>query len=123
MVRSLVRAEPIEIQVGADKTLNVVLYDDDGSLLSVTGKTAEFKLYKAVSRRARKPWAGNALLGKTSVAGEIALTDGQAAVTIADTDLARLSGVHWYIVLITTTSSGAIAHRAEGEIFLRRSVA
>ena len=121
MVRSLPLAEPLDIFVGADKTLNIALYDDDGSALSVTGKTAEFKLYKAVPRRARKSWTGNVLLSKTSAAGEIALTDGQAAVTIGDTDLDRKSGAHWYVVLITTTATGAIRRGAEGEIFLRRS--
>lgn len=123
MVRSLPLAEPLDIFVGADRTLNIPLYGDDGSLLSVTGKTAEFKLYKAVPRRARKAWTGNALLSKTSAAGEIALTDGQAAVTIGDTDLDGKSGAHWYVVLITTTSGGAVRHAAEGEIFLRRAPA
>lgn len=122
MVRSLTRAEPIEIMGGTDKTLNIAMYDDDGSALSVTGKTAQFKLYKSVPRRAGKPFSGNPLLSKSSVAGEIALTDGQAAVTIAATDLDDLSGLHWYIVLVTTTASGAIAHRAEGELFLKRAL-
>ena len=122
MVRSLTRAEPIEIQGGTDKTLNIALYDDDGSLLTVAGKTAQFKLYKSVPRRAAKPFSGNPLLSKTSAAGEIALTDGQAAVTIAATDMDNLSGLHWYIVLITTTSGGAIEHRAEGELFLKRAL-
>ena len=123
MVRSLTRAEPIEHQVGADRTHNIALYDDAGAALDVTGVTAQFKLYKAVPRRARKPWSGDVLLTKTSAAGQIALTAGQAAVTIADTDLDGKSGPHWYIVLITTTATGAIAHRAEGEMFLRTAPA
>ena len=122
MVRSLTRAEPIEIMGGTDKTLNMAMYDDDGSALSVTGKTAQFKLYRSVPRRAAKPFSGNPLLSKSSTAGEIALTDGQAAVTIGATDLDDLSGLHWYIVLVTTTASGAIAHRAEGELFLKRAL-
>lgn len=120
MTRTLVRAEPIEHQVGADKTHNITLYDDDGTLLDVTGKTAAFKLYDGIPRRGRKPWKGNAVLTKTSAAGEITLTTGNAAVAILDTDLQRKSGAHWYVVLITTTASGLVAHRAEGEIFLRR---
>lgn len=120
MVRSLTRAEPFELQVGADITRNIALYDAAGDPLVVTGKTAEFRLYEAVARRARKPWTGNAVLTKTSAAGEIVLTAGNAAVTILDTDLARLAGDYWYIVLITTTADGSVAHGAEGEAFLRR---
>lgn len=119
MVRSLRRAEPSEYQVGADGTLTISLYDDAGAALSVAGKTAEWKLYKAVPRRGRKPWTGSALLTKTSAALQIALSAGQAVVTIADTDLDGLSGPHWWIIKVTTTAGGAIAHRGEGEIMLR----
>ena len=120
MVRSLTRAEPVELQGGADKTLNIALYDAAGDPLVVTGKTAEFKMYDAVARRARKPWTGNPVLEKTSAAGEIVLSSGNAAVSIQDTDLDGKSGDFWYIVLVTTTADGSVAHGAEGEVFLRR---
>lgn len=120
MVRSLVRAEPIEHQVGTDKTFNIALYDDDGTLLDVTGKTAEFKMYKAEARRGRKPFEETSVLNKSTTAGTLTLTTGNAAVSILAGDLDQLSGDHWYIVLVTTTASGAIAHRAEGSMFLRR---
>lgn len=115
MVRSLIRSEPIEHQVGTDKTFNIPLYDESGPL-DVTGKTGEFKLYPAVPRRGRKPWTGNALFETSPV-----LTTGNAAVTITNIDLDGKSGPHWYSILITTTASGAIAHGAEGEIMLRRA--
>lgn len=121
MVRSLVRAEPLEFQVGADGVLNVALWDSAGAALDVSGKTARFLMYEGVSRRGRKPWTGNAVLEKTSVAGDIALTTGNAAVSIDDADLDRRSGAHWYTVFMTTTADGSVAHGAEGEIFLRRS--
>lgn len=118
MVRSLVRNELAEHQVGADNTLNIALWDGADALV-VTGMTAAFKLYRGKPGRARKPWTGNAVLTKTSAAGEITLTDGNAAVAIADTDLADKSGSYWFILLLTTTATGAVAHRSQGQIELR----
>lgn len=123
MARRLRRSEPTELQVGADATLNIPLWDSAGAKLTVTGLTASFQLYKAVPGRGRKPFKGNVVLTKTSAAGTVALTEGNAAVTIADTDLANRAGAFWFILLLTTTATGAIAHGAEGIVNIRAAPA
>lgn len=123
MVRSLRRSQPQEIMVGVDSTVTIPLWGSDGAALSVTGKTGEFRLYQAIPRRGRKPWRGNPVLTLTSAAGQIALSSGSAAVTIADTDLSRKSGLHWFVLLLTTTATGAIEHAAQGRIDLKAAPA
>lgn len=123
MSLSLRRSEPMEHMVGTDSILTIPLWGSDGAALSVTGKTGEFRLYDARPRRGRKPWTGNPVLTKTSAAGQITLSAGSAAVTIADTDLARKSGLHWFVLLLTTTASGAIEQAAMGRIDLKAAPA
>lgn len=118
MTRSLRRTEPIEIAVGVDSTITIGLYDSSAEPLDVSNLTAEWKLFRAVPRRARKPFTGSAVLTKTSAASEIALTEGNAAVSIADTDLALCSGPFWQ-VLELTNASGAVAQYAQGLVNVR----
>ena len=115
------RLEPLQHVVGTDGTISINLYDSAGAALSVTGKTAKWVVYQAVPRRKRKPFTGNALLTKTSAAGEITLASGLATVTIADTDLDLKSGAFWHEIKITD-SGGSIAHLGQGELFLRAAV-
>lgn len=118
MARQLRRFEPQEFAVGTDGELAISLDDASGTPLNVTGASAEWKLFKAVPRRRRKPFTGNAVLEKTSAAGGIALENGLATVSIADTDLDGKSGAHWHVIRITD-SAGTVTHFGQGELFLR----
>lgn len=118
----LFRLEPVDLVAGVDDTIVIALYDSNNDLLSVTGKTAEWKLYRGVARRGRKPFRGAAILTKTSAAGDIALSDGSATVTITDSDLASYAGQFWQAIEITTTSGGAIAHHGQGPVRLRAGI-
>ena len=118
MARSLRRFAPLELAVGHDSDLSISLYDSTGTALDVTGASASWDLRKGVPRRRRKPWKGNSVLSKTSVAGTITLATGLATVAIADTDLSGASGWHWHTLQITD-SSGNVTHLGEGKLFLR----
>ena len=118
MARDLRRFEPLELAVGTDSTLNIELYESDADLLNVLGSTAEWKVYTAVPRRRRKPFTGSVLLTKTSAAGQITLTSGNAAIALDNTDFASKSGLYWHFLQITD-SSGNITHLGQGELWLR----
>ena len=117
MSRDLRRFKEIEYAVGTDGTITIALKDSDGDDLNVTGSSAAWKVYKAVPRRRRKPWTGQSVASKTSTAGEIALTAGQAVVTITNTDLDGKSGRFMQILQITD-SSGNVTHLGHGPLFL-----
>lgn len=120
MPRSIRRLPPVELVGETDDTITIPLYDDSNALLSVTGKTARWVLYRGVPKRGRKPFRGTVVLEKTSAAGEIALTDGQAVVTIANSDLAaRQSGEYWQSIEVTTTSGSTIESSGSGPVSLR----
>ena len=117
MSRDLRRFREMEYAVGTDGTITIALKDSAGADLSVVGASASWNVYKAVARRRSKPWTGNAVLTKTSVAGEIALTAGQAVVTIDNADLDGKSGRYMQILRITD-NSGNVTHLGMGELFL-----
>ena len=94
MSRDLRRFKEMEYAVGTDGTITIALKDSAGDDLSVVGVSAEWRVYKAVPRRRSRPWEAEARLIKTSVAGGIALSAGQAVVTIGNTDLEGRSGRH-----------------------------
>lgn len=118
MNRSLRRFKPLEYAVGTDGTIVIALKDSDGDDLSVSGASAEWKLFEAVPRNRRKPFRGTSKLTKTSAAGGIALVTGQATVTISNTDLGGVSGEHWQVLRITD-SSGNVTHLGQGPVHLR----
>lgn len=118
MPRDLRRFAEMEYAVGTDGTIAIALYDSAGAALGVSGASATWKLFKGVRGRRRKPWTGGILASKTSAAGQIALATGSATVTIADTDLPGISGLHWH-TLEVTDASGNISMLGEGYIFLR----
>ena len=117
MSRDLRRFHEMEHAVGTDGTITIALKDSSGDALGIAGASASWKVYKAVPRRRAKPWTGNAVLTKTSAAGEIALTTGQAVITITDGDLDGKKGRYMQILQITD-SSGNITHLGRGELFL-----
>lgn len=117
MSRDLRRFKEIEYAVGTDGTITIALKDSAGADLSVVGASASWRVYKAVPRRRRKPWEGQSVLAKTSAAGEIALTAGQAVVTIDNADLDGKSGRYMQILQITD-NSGNVTHLGMGELFL-----
>lgn len=121
MARQLRRFEPLEYAVGTDGSLVIALKDSAGANLSVVGASASWKVYKAVPRRRRKPFTGNAIETKTSAAGEIALATGQATITITDGDFADKAGEFWHALQITD-SSGNITHLGQGPLFLRAAI-
>ena len=112
------RLEPEEIAVGTDWTNNIALYDDDGSATAVAGASATWRLYRGVARRVRRPHTGTPVLEKTSAAGQITLSAGNAAVVIADTDLSLESGDFWQELLFTD-SAGAVTVKGQGRVHLR----
>lgn len=121
MARDIARYESMEHVVGTDATLNIAIYTSAGAAQSVTGITeASWKLFKAVPRRRRKPFKGNAVLTKTKTGGGITLTAGNAAIAIADTDLGGKSGEYWH-TLTLTNSAGDIVSYGQGPIYLRAS--
>ncbi len=117
MSRDLRRFREMEYAVGTDGTITIALFDSAGAALAVAGASAEWRVYRAVPRRRRRPWDAEARLIKTSVAGGIALSTGQAVITIANTDLGGRSGRHTQILQITDASSN-ITHLGMGELFL-----
>ncbi len=117
MSRDLRRFHEVEYAVGTDGTITIALKDSGGDNLNVTGSSASWKVYKAVPRRRRKPWTGQTVLSKTSTAGEIALTAGQAVITITNSDLDGKSGRYMQILQITD-SSGNVTHLGHGPLFL-----
>ncbi len=118
MSRDLRRFKEMEYAVGTDGTITIALKDSAGANLGVVGATAQWDVYLAVPRRRKKPWTGNVVLQKTSAAGQIALTVGQAVVTIdSDSDFDGKSGRFMQILRITD-SSGNVTHLGMGELFL-----
>lgn len=109
-----------EIVVGNDQTITIPLWNSDGTALSVSGYTAEWNLYRAGrrNRRSRKPFRGTAVLTKTSAAGQITLSDGSAAIVVANSDLANKSGDFWQVLELTDGSSN-IARHGEGPVLAR----
>ena len=118
MSRGLRRFVEMEYAVGTDGTITITLKDSAGDPLGVVGASAHYWIYLAVPRRRKKPWTGNAELEKTSVAGEIALTTGQAVVTITNADLGGKSG-RFYHMLRVTDSSAKVTLLGGGELFLQ----
>lgn len=119
MTRALRRIEDMEHAVGTDGTLALPLYDGSGDELDVTGLTAEWRLFRAEPRRRHEPFTGGLLASKTSAAGQIALTEGLAAVTVLDTDFDSLKGRYWQMIRLTETASGDIVEYASGFLHLR----
>ena len=117
-MRAFRRLEPQEAIVGIDQTINIPLYNSSYNALAVSGYSATWKLFRAVGRRQRKPFTGTSVLEKTSAASEITLSDGNAAVAIADTDLSSLSGEYWQVLTLTDGSSN-ITQQAQGLVNLR----
>jgi hypothetical protein len=118
-MRSITRFPPIEHAAGTDLTLGIGLFADNGDTLEIVGgMSAAWKLYRAVPRRGRKPFKGNPVLEKTSAAGGVTLTDGNAAVAIAAADLAGKSGVFWQ-TLAVTDAGGDVACYGQGEVLIR----
>lgn len=117
MARSLRRFEPIEIQSGTDDTITITL-NDGLTALGVVGASAAWQLYEGVPRRRFKPFNGLSKLAKTSAAGEITLTTGQAVVAIAPADLDGLVGEYWQVIQITD-SSGNVTHQGQGRVIVQ----
>ena len=117
MSRDLRRFKEMEYAVGTDGTISVTLKDSSGDPLGIVGASASWKVYLSVPRRRKKPWTGNAVLSKTSAAGEIALSTGLAVITITDADFDGNSGRYAQILQITD-SAGSITHLGMGELFL-----
>ena len=115
---SLRRSVLKEIAVGLDSTVSIPLYDSSVDALDPTGYTAEWKLFRGVARRTRKPFTGSSVLTKTSDAGEITLSNGNASVAILAADLALYSGDMWQ-VLTLTDGSGNITQQVQGPVILR----
>ena len=116
-VKSYRRFAPLEHAVGTDTTLTISLLDSIADALSVVGASAEWNVFVAAPRRKRKPFKGKTILTKTSLAGDITLSEGSAVITIADTDLNRKSGAYWH-VLTLTDSSGNVSHLGQGPLSL-----
>jgi hypothetical protein len=121
MSRDLRRFREMEYAVGTDGTITIALKDSAGADLSVVGASASWNVYKAVPRRRSKPWTGNTVLTKTSVAGDIALTAGQAVITIDAADFDGKSGRYMQILQITD-NAGNVTHLGMGELFLLAGV-
>ncbi len=117
MARDLRRFKEMEYAVGTDGTITIALKDSAGADLGIVGASADWKSYLAVPRRRARPWTGEIVLQKTSVGGGIALTAGQAAVTITKDDFDGKKGRHMQILQITD-SSGNVTHLGMGELFL-----
>ena len=114
------RFKEMEWAVGTDGTITITLKDSAGDSLGVVGATASWKVFKAYTRRRRKPFTGAVLLTKTDTDG-ITLATGLATIAIADTDLDGLSGRHWQVLQITD-SAGSVTHLGQGELFLRAAL-
>jgi hypothetical protein len=112
------RFEPMEYAVGTDGSIVIALKDAAGDALGVTGASATWVLYRAVPRRRRKPFTGNAVLTKTSADSEITLTAGQASVAIDATDLSGKSGIFWQVLKITDSADG-VTVLGQGTVYLR----
>ena len=117
MSRDLRRFREMEYAVGTDGTITIALKDSAGADLSVVGASASWRVYKAVPRRRRKPWTADAVLTKTTTGGGVALTTGQAVITIANSDLDGKSGRYMQILQITD-NAGNVTHLGMGELFL-----
>ncbi len=117
MARDLRRFKEMEYAVGTDGTITIALKTAAGGDLAIVGATADWKSYLCVPRRRKKPWTGLVVLQKTTAAGEIALTAGQAVVTIKAADFDGKSGRYWQTLRITD-SSGNVTHLGMGELFL-----
>ena len=114
------RFKEMEYAVGTDGSIAITIKDSAGDNLDVTGATASWKVFKAYTRRRRKPWIGAVLLTKTDTDG-ITLATGLATIAIADTELDGLSGRHWQVLQITD-NSGNVTHLGGGELFLRAAL-
>ena len=120
MRRHLRRLEPTDHAVGTDRDIAVTLRDTAGALLSVVGATATCRFHRSRQKNLSRPMFGSTVLTLTSAAGDIALTLGQAVISIKDTHFVGKSGDHWYDLQITE-SGGDVLHQGEGEIRLRRA--
>ncbi len=118
MARDLRRFKEMEYAVGTDGTITIALKDSAGADLAIVGASAQWDVYLAVPRRRAKPFTGNVVLQKTSAAGQIALTLGQAVITISsDSDFDGKQG-RFHQILRITDSSGNVTHLGMGELFL-----
>ncbi len=117
MSRDLRRFREMEYAVGTDGVITIALKDSGGADLSVVGASADWRVYKAVPRRRRKPWTADAVLTKTTTGGGVALSAGEAVITIANADLEGKSGRYMQILQITD-NAGNVTHLGMGELFL-----
>lgn len=120
MERSYLRLDPIELVSGVDSTITIPLYTGAYQSLDPTGYTASWTLRRGVTRNARKPFSGSAVLTKTEISG-VTLATGTATIAIADTDLASNSGEFWQS-LVLTDGSGNKIHAGQGRVLLRAAL-